>query len=234
VLSYVPGDSVAHRLDPRTKLFVQFAFVAAAFAHTTGPGLAVLTGVGVGSLLAAGGSIGRTLRAYRFFLPFLLAGPLLEALTLGDPWVVPGDAVDPLLASYRVALVFLVSGAYVRSTPVRASRAAVARVVPGRPGRLLGVGLSLVFRFLPVLKRDLFATRDAMRARLGDERPVRGRMRVVATAGLNRALDRADRLSLALRARCFAWNPTLPVLRFSRLDAPAAALGLALTVWALL
>jgi biotin transport system permease protein len=46
-----------------------------------------------------------------------------------------------------------------------------------------------------------------------------------------RSLARADRLSLALRARCFAYNPTLPALRFSRLDYPVLALsvGLALT-----
>ncbi|MFC4357007.1 energy-coupling factor transporter transmembrane component T family protein [Halobium salinum] len=233
MLSYVPGDSLAHRLDPRTKLFVQVAFVLAAFAHTTVPGLAVLTVVALGCLALAGGSVRRTLWSYRYFLPFLLAGPLLEALTWGVPWVVLGDAVDPLLASYRVLLVFLVSGAYVRSTPVRDSRAAIQRLVPGKPGRLLGVGLSLVFRFLPVLKRDLFASRDAMRARLGEERPVHERMRIVATAGLNRAFGRADRLSVALRARCFAWNPTLPDLRFSRADAPAGTVGLLLVVWAL-
>jgi biotin transport system permease protein len=104
--------------------------------------------------------------------------------------------------------------------------------VPGRAGQFLGVGVGLVFRFLPVIQEDLSRIRDAQAARLGTNRSVRDRMRLVATTGINRALGRADRLALALRARCFAWNPTLPPLSFTRLDLPALALaaGLCLAV----
>jgi biotin transport system permease protein len=45
---------------------------------------------------------------------------------------------------------------------------------------------------------------------------------------MDRTLARADRLALALRARCFAWNPTLPPLRFRRRDSLVVALALAL------
>jgi biotin transport system permease protein len=58
-------------------------------------------------------------------------------------------------------------------------------------------------------------------------------MRLVATTSLQRAFDRADTLSLALGARCFAWNPTLPRLAFGRRDALALACCLALLAWAL-
>ncbi|WP_101295241.1 energy-coupling factor transporter transmembrane component T family protein [Halegenticoccus soli] len=233
MLTYAPGDSLAHRLDPRSKLLFQLSFAWTAFAHTTPRGLATLTGVALGALLAAELSPRTALREFRFALPFLAAAPLLEALTLGPPWVVPGDAVPPALASYRVLLIFLVSAAYVRTTPVRDSRAAIQRLVPGKPGQFLGVGVALVFRFLPVLRADLARVREAMAARLGDERPLGERMRLVATAGLNRAFGRADRLALALRARCFAWNPTLPALRFSRLDAPAVALSVIIAAFSL-
>jgi biotin transport system permease protein len=57
-------------------------------------------------------------------------------------------------------------------------------------------------------------------------------MRLVATAGLRRAFSRADRLSLALRARCLSWNPTLPALRFRAVDAPVLLLAAALAGWA--
>jgi biotin transport system permease protein len=215
---YRPDDSLAHSLDPRAKLAAQAAFVAAAFAHTTPIGLAALTVVAVGVARAARLSVRRTLVAYRAFLPFLLAGPLLEAVTVGAPWVRPADAVAPALASYRVVLVFVVAGAYVRSTPVRETRAAIQHTVPGRVGTLTGVGVGLVFRFLPVLRDDLRLTRDAVRVRAGDSRRLHDRMRVVATVGLRRAFARADRLAFALRARCFAWNPTLPALTFGRRD----------------
>jgi biotin transport system permease protein len=46
--------------------------------------------------------------------------------------------------------------------------------------------------------------------------------------GLTRAFERADRLAVALQARCFAWNPTLPALAFERADYPVLAAGVAL------
>jgi len=225
MLVYEPGDSVAHRLDPRTKLLVQVGFAAAAFAHTTPRGLAVLSVVAVGVLGAAAVSPLSAAREYRFAAPFLVGAPLVEALRLGPPWFEPAAAVFPALASYRVVLVLAVSAAYVRTTPVRESRAAIQWLVPGRAGQFLGVGVGLVFRFLPVVQDDLSRIRDAQAARLGSDRSVRDRMRLVATTGINRALGRADRLALALRARCFAWNPTLPRLSFTRLDLPALALA---------
>jgi biotin transport system permease protein len=233
VLSYVPGESLAHRLDPRTKLLAQFAFAAAAFAHTTPRGLAALSVVALVALATAECSPTRAIWAYRYALPFLVAGPLVAALTLGPPWLRPGDAIEPALASYRVLLVLLVSAAYVRTTSIRESRAAIQRTIPGKPGQFLGVGVALVFRFLPLVRRDLASTRDALAARLGENRPLRERMQLLTTVGLQRTFERSDRLSLALRARCFAWNPTLPELRFSRLDAPAIAVAAVLAAAAL-
>lgn len=227
-LRYEPGDSVAHGLDPRSKLAVQFAFAAAAFAHTTAPGLAALTAVAGLVLYGARTSPLATLREAWVLLPVLVVGPLLQGLTLSAPYFSVAEARFPALASYRTLLVLLVAAAYVRTTPVRDSRAAVQRTVPGRPGQFLGTGVAFVFRFLPVLRRDLSRMRDASRARLGDRRRLDERMRVVALGGLNRAFSRADAFALALRARCFAWNPTLPELSFTRRDLPVLALAAAL------
>lgn len=233
-LTYEPGSSFAHRLDPRTKLAVQVAFAAAAFAHTTPAGLVVLTAVAGGCLAAAALSPVRALAAYRALVPFLVLAPLVQGATPGPPWFVPADAAYPALASYRVVLVLLVATAYVRTTPPRHSRAAIQRLVPGRVGRLLGLSVGLVFRFLPVLQADLARGRTALRARLGTERPLHERMRLVAAGGLRRAFDRADTLSLAMRARCLAWNPTLPAFRLGRRDVPALAVAAALLAWAAL
>jgi biotin transport system permease protein len=234
MVSYVPGDSFVHRLDPRTKLGVQAAFALAAFAHTTPAGLTVLTAVALCVVAAAETPLVGTLRSYRSFLPFLVAGPAMAAVTLRPPYVVPADAVGPALASYRVVLVLLVSTAYVRTTPVRDSRAAIQRVVPGRVGVLLGAGVGFVLRFFPLLQRDLRTIRSAMAARLGDRNSLTERMRLVSETGLRRVFLRADRFALALQARCFAWNPTLPELSFGRADAVGLVVAAALAVGALL
>ncbi|MFC7136964.1 energy-coupling factor transporter transmembrane component T family protein [Halobaculum litoreum] len=232
MLAYDPGESAAHRLDARTKLLVQTAFAAAAFAHTTPSGLAALTALAVVLLAGSATPVRTALAEFRVVLPLLAAGPIVEALRLGAPWVEPTAAVAPALASYRSLLLLGLAAAYVRTTPVRESEAAVSWLVPGRPGRLLGVGVGLVFRLLPVLQADLARTREAMRARLGDERPLRDRVRIVTTAGLNRVLGRTDRLAVALRARCLSWNPTPPPSSLDRGDAVAAALAAGLLAWA--
>ncbi len=227
MLSYEPGGSLAHRLDPRSKLLVQGGFAAAAFAYTTPRGLAALTVLALCLLWIAETSPHRALWEFRFVFPFLLAAPLLDGFAWGA-WFVVENAIPPALAGYRVLLVLLVAAAYVRTTPVRDSRAAVQWAVPGRTGQFLGMGVAFVFRFLPVLRDDIGRIRDGYRARLGTERSVPERMGLLVVAAFNRAFERADRFSLALRARCFSWNPTLPELRFSTLDAPTALLGTAL------
>jgi biotin transport system permease protein len=233
-LSYVAGDSLAHRLDPRTKLALQAGFAVAAVAHTTPVGLLALTAVTLLFLHLAATPVVQSLRSYRAFLPFLVAAPVVEALTLGPPWVVAADATRPALASYRVVLLLLVSTAYIRTTPVRESRAAIQHLLPGRVGVLLGAGVGLVLRFLPLMRNDLATIRSAMAARLGDRRPLHDRIRLVGVTGLGRVFLRADRLSLALRARCFSWNPTLPPLALARWDYPVLALAALLASTALL
>lgn len=224
MLSYEPGDSLGHRLDPRAKLAFQAAFGAAALAHATPVGLAGLTAVCLLALAACRLDPRAALAEYRAVLPFLLAAPVLESLRVGPPWVEPAAAVDPLLAVYRTVLLLALAVAYVRTTPASESRAAVTWLVPGRPGRYLGVGVALVFRLLPVLQADVRRLREAAWARLGDERPVHERVAHLAVGALDRALSRADALSLAMRARCLSWNATPPRLSFARRDYAALAL----------
>lgn len=224
-IAYRPGDTLAHSLDARAKLAFQGGFSLATVASLSPRWLATLAVVATVVLALSRVSPLRVFRAYWFVFAILASGPLFAALSLTRPRFVPGQAVDPALTAVRVALVFFVGAAYVRTTPVRETRGALQRHVPGRLGQLLGVGMALTFRFVPLLRRDLRAVREAMRARLGDQRSLRDRARLVGIGGLSRAFTRADRLSVALRARCFAWNPTLPALRFRRRDYIVFALG---------
>jgi biotin transport system permease protein len=234
MITYAAGDTPIHRLDPRSKLFVQAAVAVAAFAHTTPRGLLLLTAFVLAVCWLAATPLVASLRSYRAFLPFLVAAPLVEGATLGAPWFVPADAITPALASYRVLLLLLVSTAYIRTTRVRESRAAIQWLLPGRAGVVLGAGVGFVLRFLPLLRDDLSSIRSAVDARLGSERPIRERIRLIGVTGLRRVFARADRFALALQARCFAWNPTLPPLNATWRDVPALLVGVGLVVWAVI
>lgn len=228
MLTYEPGGTVVHRLDPRSKLAFQLGFAATAFAHPAPPWLAGLSLLVVVVVMLARMPLLRTIWALRLPLFLLAVGPLIQGARLGPPWFSTAAAWLPLLAGYRVGLVLLVSAAYVRTTPVRETRAAIQRTIPGKSGQFLGVGVALVARFLPVLRADFERAREAMRARLGGRRRLDVRMRIVTVGGLRRALERADRLALALRARVFSWNPTLPPLSFRRRDYALTAAGVVL------
>lgn len=228
MLTYRSGTTVVHQLDARSKFVCQFGFAIAAFVRPTPLRLGALALLTTLVLLAGRLSPLSVLRSYRFVFVILLLGPLSAGVSVTHPWVHPDRALESLFAVSRVVLVLFVGAVYVRTTPVRDSRAVVQRYVPGRTGQALGIGVALTFRFLPVLRRDLLAVRDAIRARGGEERSVLDRATRIAILGLARALDRADRLSLALRARCFAWNPTPPEMSFTTWDYPVLVLGVAL------
>jgi len=230
MLVYEPGKSLAHRLDPRTKLAGQFGFAIAAFGHGSPEAMALLTAVAIAAPASAGLSPFRALAAFRFVLVILVAAPLVAAATLGPPWIDVADGAASALGSYRVLLVLLVSAAYVASTPVRDSRTAIQWLLPGRIGVTLGVGVGLVFRFFPVLLADLRSIRDAIAARGGDRGSFVDRARRVGVRGVDRTFRRADRLAVALQARCFAWNPTLPTLSVGARDVPVLALAVGLAV----
>ncbi|MHB9288686.1 energy-coupling factor transporter transmembrane component T family protein [Halobacteriales archaeon Cl-PHB] len=234
MLTYEPGDSLAHRLDARSKLVFQFGLALAAFAWLDARWIGFLLVLGLATLAMARLSPLRVLYAYRYVLVVLAVVPFVAGLTLGDPWFIPRRAIDSALGVARVVPVLLVSAAYTATTPVRETRAAIQRHVPGKPGQALGVGVGLVFRFYPLVLADVRSVREAIRARGGDARSYRDRGRRIAVRGLQRAVDRADRLSVALQARCFAWNPTLPTLSLTWVDYPVLLLGLGLAVTPLL
>lgn len=224
--------TVVDRLDPRSKLAAQAALAAAAFAHTTPTGLAVLT-----ALVAVGVGLARTspvalLWPYRFLVPLLLAAPVLAAVELSPPWIDLSEAVRPTLAGYRTGVLVAVGGLYVHTTPVRDSEAAIAWLLPGRPGRLVAVSVGLVFRFLPAIREEARRTKAAMDVRLGGERPLHEQLRLFTERLVVRLDRRADRLAFALRARCLSYNPTYPPLSFGLGDAALCGLAGLAVAWA--
>lgn len=234
MLTYEPGNSILHRLDPRSKLAFQVGFAIAALAYPVPLALLLFTLLVAGSIRLGGLAIWRAVYAYRYALLFLVPAPIIAGLTLGSPWFDPGDAIDTTLASYRAFLIVLLSAAYIHTTSGRESRAAIQRTIPGRVGVFLGVGVAMLMRLFPLLLSDLRTARQAYLARLGSRRSVREQTSHLAISGLEGTVYRAHRLAPALQARCFAWNPTLPRLQFGVLDWVVLSFAVALALTTLL
>lgn len=225
MITYEADETVVHRLDPRSKLLLQVGFALAVVTHSTTVELIPYTAFALLSCYLAGVSIRRVLWSFRAILLILAAAPVFASLTWGSPWIIPERALRSLIAGYAIVLVLFVSAAYVRTTPIRDTRAAIQRHLPGRAGQLLGVGISLVFRLFPVMLRDVQRIDLALAARSGTGLTRRQRIRLITVGSIRKAFGRADTLSLALKARCFSWNPTLPALSFSRVDYPVVLLA---------
>ena len=219
VFSYRPGTSALHGLDVRFKLIfvVMLSFATLKGSATA---LAVLTAVLLVLMKHAG--LGATsLRKLLRYL-FLILGLVFMAralTTAGSTLVelmrftVTREGVyDGVMVCWRLAAVILISLAFVATTRPSEIKSALEwflRPFPFIPGKRVSVMMSLVMRFLPVIFEQAKETLDAQRARGIELRrnPVY-RMQKLGIPVMRRIFERADKLALAMEARCYSENRT--------------------------
>jgi energy-coupling factor transporter transmembrane protein EcfT len=225
-----PGGFVLHRLDPRLKLVL----VACASAASLHGGVAGLVWVG-GVLVAAGalcarlrpGAGGGGLRWLGLLLALVLAAravategaPVFSALGVT---VTAEGLRDGAVVCLRLALAWLVGAlltATTRSSEVRAAVRWYLKPVPLVPADRVATMLGLLVRFVPLILEESARTAEAQRARAVENRrnPVYRASRL-AMALMRRVLTVADRLALAMEARCYTEARTAPALAACRRD----------------
>ncbi len=133
----------------------------------------------------------------------------------------------------RLLFVFLLGAMLVATTPAAEVKAAVEwflRPLPGVPAARIGTLLGLMVRFVPLVFAEVTALREAQAARGVERRrnPVR-RIFFLAVCALRRTVLRAERLALAMEARCYCDERTPRPMRVCRQDRRVLAAGL---VWA--
>lgn len=228
-LGFRPGRSVPHRLDARFKL-VSLAMVNLALLRADFPALAGLTAL----LLAAIAHMGLPLRAIaretRYFALLLLVVLLVRAVS--TPGVallsIAGVAVTQEglaaggLICWRLSGVVLAGLIFIAATRPAEVRGAVIWLlapIPWVPEQRAGTMLSLLVRFIPLILEQVRETQDAQRARCVECRKNPAtRLSVLAVALLRRIFEDADRLVIAMEARCYTEMRTAPATRATRLD----------------
>ncbi len=214
VFGYRPGRSVIHGLDVRFKL-LGLILVSVAGLNTAISGLLLLLvffAAVICRLRIPFAPLIKTLRYFFVLLALVFAARALstpgEVLWQGAGVSVTGEgAVRGAEICLRLLVLVLAGLAFIstsRPSDVRSAVAWFLRPVPLIPEMRVATMLSLVLRFIPVIFDQAAKTAEAQRARGVENRknPVY-RLRCFVLPFLRRVFADADRLAVAMAARCY-------------------------------
>jgi energy-coupling factor transporter transmembrane protein EcfT len=218
VLGYHSGEGLLYRIDVRFKLsFV--IIIGLACIHASPAGLAFISLLLIAALAQLPLRLSSLVASFGWVFIFLLFVFGARALSEpGDPVIVfQGLTVtregifQGLLVCWRL-MILVISGVLLsvttRSAEVTAGVAWLLRPVPLIPAQRVATMLGLVVRFLPLVLDQAREISAAQRARgVENRKNPFYRLKVSAIPLLRKSFERADRLSLAMEARCYTETP---------------------------
>lgn len=220
---YVIGDSIIHRLDPRTKLVGCFAvIVALALPNHQIQVLLLNIGFIIALICLSQVGIARVLRGLRFLrLLFLLTFVCQVAFTRGDPlfsWgliAVSEQGVYLGISTFlRLVILYLVSSLLIMTTsPLELSAGLESLLSPLTylrfPVHQFVMIINISLRFIPTIIEEAETITRAQKSRGAqfDSGPIAVRLRnimAVLIPLLASSMRRANALALALESRCYS------------------------------
>ncbi len=244
--SFVPGTSLLHRLDPRTKLAGLLVLLTLAFSLTSAENVAVsiLCATGIAISSKAGYGVWMvTLRRFRWMLSLVLILNLFfvregAPVTIGNvelPFTHYGIERAVVLTIQLTAAIVLSMSFTLTTSPLDIAKgfSTAARRFRNRFSvDDIGMVLLLAMRFIPLLQQEVRTIVEAQKARgveFGRGRLISraSNLAAVLVPALSASFRRADTVALAMTARGF--EPGKPrsefrPLRFSALDLYIGAL----------
>ncbi len=231
--SFRTGNSLLHGLDARFKL-VFLALISFAGLKAYLPGLFILTLALAAVMIHTRLSFLSVLKEIRYFLILLLfvfaaralstpGVPVLEADLLGKTMAVTGEGLyHGTLICWRLILTVLLGLLLVSTTRPSEIRAAIGWFLapfPFIPEKRVATMIGLTVRFIPLILNQAKETSDAQRARGIENRknPIY-RLTKFAIPLMRRTFEDADKLVIAMEARCYTENRTEPELSAGRAD----------------
>ncbi|MBW1724891.1 MAG: energy-coupling factor transporter transmembrane protein EcfT [Deltaproteobacteria bacterium] len=223
VFGFRQGTSLLHRLDVRFKL-IFLVLISLSSLNAQVAGLSLLTLILVVALINIRVSLGSILRDLRYASVLLIFIFVARALSTSGSAIVEFKIIsitreglyEGALVCWRLVIVIITGLAFVLTTRPSEIKAAVAwilRPFPFVPAKRIATMMSLIVRFMPVIFQQAKETLDAQRARGVENRknPVY-RLVKLGIPILRRTFERADKLALAMEARCYSENRTDPQL----------------------
>lgn len=223
IFGFRQGTSFLHQLDVRFKL-IFLVLISLASLKAQVPGLSLLTLILVVALINVRVSLGSILKDLRYASVLLIFIFAARALSTSGSALVEFKIIsitreglyEGALVCWRLVIVIITGMAFVLTTRPSEIKAAVEwilRPFPFVPAKRIATMMSLIVRFMPVIFQQAKETLDAQRARGVENRknPVY-RLVKLGIPILRRTFERADKLALAMEARCYSENRTDPRL----------------------
>ncbi len=241
---YFPGRSVLHRMDPRAKILLTIAMIAAVFAAGTWLGYVMLFAFAFAAIRISGVGMKFVLRGLKpiFFivvLTFLINIFFTTGGTALVHWKFINITDKGLYAATRMALrlillvlvtqlLTLTTSSIALTDAIEALLKPLAKI--GFPAHEMAMMMSIALRFIPTLVEETDKIMKAQQARGADFESGNLIQRARAMLPLLvplfvSAFRRADELAMAMEARCYrgGQNRTrMKSLHFTKLDAQAA------------
>ena len=246
---YFPGNTIIHRLDPRTKLLFTVLYIVALFSAKGGVAYAVLFAVLCASIAVSRIHPRNILRGMKPILFIIVLTAVLNIFyTPGDPiwqWKFLKITVEGLWAAFFMVLriSFLITCTFLltyTTSPIMLTDGLERLLGPLKKLRVpvheLSMMMSIALRFIPTLIEETDKIMSAQKARGADFDTGNLFQKAKALVPLLvplfiSAFRRADELAVAMECRCYhggEGRTRLRQLRFQGSDIAALILGVAL------
>ena len=241
---YFPGDTVVHRLDPRTKLILVIVFIVALFQANSWPGYGLVTLAALGSMALAKIKPGTMFKGVKPMLFIIALTALLNIFyTAGTPvlpgWIITWEGIARAVQMI-LRIVLLISGTFLltyTTSPIALTDGLELLMNPLKKIRVpvheMTIMMSMALRFIPTLISETDKIMSAQKARGADFETGSLFQRAKALLPILvplfvSAFKRADELAVAMESRCYhggEGRTRLRQLKFAARDYIALGLG---------
>ena len=244
---YFPGDSLAHRLDPRTKLILTVVYIVALFCAKWFVSYGLVALLLVVSVKVSGVSPKALVRGLKPILMLICFTAVLNLFyTPGDAlvtfWIFKITKQGISTAFFMVLrIMMLIMGTFLltyTTSPISLTDGLETLLGPLKkvkaPIHELSMMMSIALRFIPLLIEETDKIMSAQKARGADFETGSLMQRAKALVPILvplfiSAFRRADELAVAMECRCYhggEGRTKLHVLKYERRDHIALALGI--------
>lgn len=244
---YFPGNSVIHRLDPRTKLIMLIVYIVALFVAVGWIGYAVMLAFLAGCIAISKIPLKSIVRGMKPMVIILLFTAILNLfMTQGETvlvkfWIITITLEGAVRAAQMmIRILMLVTGTFLltyTTSPIALTDGLESLLSPLKALRLpiheLAMMMCIALRFIPTLIEETDKIMSAQKARGADFETGNLMQRVKALVPILiplfiSAFRRADELATAMECRCYhggEGRTKMKLLRYKRADFGAFGVG---------